>query len=443
MSTRRILLIIVILTFGMNALTGCQRARPLKPVTITVSYPSAQQFYVMFGYAFEKAHPHINIQVIQDGFEGDDDDLFDTEADVMYINGIEQYKAAIERGKLRQIPPAILGETANSGALSPIVATLLASASEDGHYYALAPAFHSEALYFNKKIFDKYQLPYPHDGMLWSDVFALAERVPAENEDGSRLYGIQMNYSRNVTMNYILKAGETEGLSYLDPKTLQVTMNTDRWRSIWETAVQAFRAGAVYDKEEDADSMQRPAFLTGHAAMTISSNALAYDFEVLSHFDGGTEFDWGVVTAPVDPLNPDITNFYEIYDYFGVSSASEHPEEAMELVRFIAGDALNSRLVAANYPNYGLPAVTEYIHPAGDHDLSPLYSLQANSNRTAGHSEIEAEIVAAFQTAAQSILNSLLQNEITLDEALVKVELQGQEAVDAAVLELERNRQAE
>ncbi|GAA0135268.1 hypothetical protein YSY43_21080 [Paenibacillus sp. YSY-4.3] len=435
MPGRRGLLMILLLSVVMSSLAGCQRPQQVKPITIKVSYPSAQQFYKMFGFAFQKSHPHIEIQVIQDE-PSMDAGSFDTEADVIYINGMDQYKAAIEQGKLRQILPPLLDPSTNEGELSPIVTALLSSASEDGRYYALAPAFHSEALYFNKKLFDEYNIAYPYDGMSWSDVFALAQRFPTEDKEGNRLYGIQMNYYKNVTMNYILKAGETENLSYLDPHTLKVTMNTERWNSIWTTAVQAFRAGVVYDQGEDLDSMKHPAFLTEDAAMTVSSNALAYNFEPFSHFEDGTMLDWGVVSAPIDPLSPDTSNFYEIFDLFGVSTISEHPEEALELVKFIAGDSFNSRLLAQKQPNYGLPSVTEYVQPVGAHDLSPLYLLQANPDYIDPYTQVDADVLDAFQSAAQSVLDRLLQNELTLEEALAEAELRGQEAVDAAVAEI-------
>ncbi|MBS5911044.1 MULTISPECIES: extracellular solute-binding protein [Paenibacillus] len=421
-------------------LSSCQTRQPEEPVVLKVAYPSAKQFYVNFGYAFENRYPNIDVQVIPSDPVSEETG-WNREADVIYINGMEQYKTAIEKGILKPISPPFTNGS-ESGDLSPIVTSLLEAASDNGQYYALPPTFHSEALYYNKKLFDAYHIPYPQNGMTWEEVFALAERFPTEDDQGKSLYGIQMNYYRNVTMNFILKAGQTENLTYLDPKTMKVTMNTDKWKSIWTAAVKAFRAGAVYDQGEEADSMEHPKFLTENAAMTVSSNAFAYDFEPFSHFEGATLIDWGMVTAPVDPLNPDYMNFYEIFDFFGVSSSTEHAAEAMKLVKFIAGDPVNSQLLAKNQPNYGLPAVTEYVEPVGDHDLSPLYSLKANPNYADLYTQVDAEILDAFQDAAQGALDKLLQNEITLDEALAEVEVKGQEAVDTAVLTLEQKRKS-
>ncbi|MEF2969140.1 extracellular solute-binding protein [Paenibacillus sp. M1] len=418
-------------------LTGCQTHRPEGPLILKVAYPSAQQFYEKFGFAFESKYPNIDVQVIPGDPASEPADLT-AEVDIIYLNGLEQYKTAIEQGALKPISPPFTGSSESGEDLSPVVTTLLGAASADGQYYALPPTFHSEALYYNKKLFDAYHIPYPQNGMTWGEAFALAERFPAENDRGERLYGLQMNDSRNAAMNLIIKAGETENLAYLNPKTMTVTINTERWKPIWAEAVQALRAGAVYDPGEESGSMDLPGFLTGHAAMTVSSHALAYYFETVSQFEGAAEIDWGMVTAPVDPLNPDYMNFYDIFDLFGVSAKTEHGDEAMELVKFIAGDPLNSPLLAKNQPNYGLPAVTDYVQPVGDHDLSPLYSLKANPNHDDPGTKVDAAILGAFQDAAQGVLDKLLQDEITLDEALAEAELKGQEAVDAAVLTLKQ-----
>ncbi|WP_334074030.1 ABC transporter substrate-binding protein [Paenibacillus sp. A14] len=419
-------------------LSSCQPRQPEEPVILKVAYPSAKQFYVNFGYAFESKYPNIDIQVIPSDPVSEETG-WNREGDVIYINGMEQYKKAIKKGILKPIFPPLTNGT-ESGDLSPIVTSLLEAASDNGQYYALPPTFHSEALYYNKKLFDAYHIPYPRNGVTWEEVFALAERFPTEDDQGEPLYGIQMNYYRNVTINCILKAGQTENLTYLDPKTMKVTMNTDKWKSIWTAAVKAFRAGVVYDQGEELDSMEHPKFLTENAAMTVTSNALAYNFEPFSHFEDATSIDWGMVTAPVDPLNPDYMNFYEIFDFFGVSSSTEHGAEAMKLVKFIAGDSVNSQLLARKQPNYGLPAITDYVAQVGDHDLSPLYTLKANPNYVDLYTQVDAEVLDAFQDAAQGVLDKLLQNEITLDEALAEVEVKGQEAVDTAVFTLEQKK---
>ncbi|MED4956901.1 hypothetical protein ABEO75_09425 [Paenibacillus macerans] len=83
--------------------------------------------------------------------------------------------------------------------------------------------------------------------------------------------------------------------------------------------------------------------------------------------------------------------------------------------------------------------------------LSFEIELSINSNQTVKtefnlirkrllNLQVDAEILDAFQDAAQGVLDKVLQNEITLDEALAEVEVKGQEAVDTAVLTLEQKK---
>ncbi|PZD93229.1 hypothetical protein DNH61_24605 [Paenibacillus sambharensis] len=422
----------LIMIVFMLAVAGCRSPEPDEPVTITVNYPSIQQFNKMYGYAFETKFPHIQVKVVQD-LELDAAKAGTT--DLVYMNGTEAYKRAAQDGKLRAISYLDNGSELAEG-LSPVVTALLGAAVPDGQLYGLAPTFHSAALYFNKTLFDEYRVPYPVNGMSWQDVFALASQFPAETTEGERLYGLQMNYYRDVTLNFIIQAGEAQQLSYMDPKTYKVTMNTDSWRKIWSYAVEAFRTGAVYDKGEDMDSMQAPAFFTQDAAMTVGSHNVAYSMEPFSRQSGEEVMDWGMVTVPADPADPVYSTSYAVYDIFGVSVAAEHPKEAAELLKFIVSDPVNSRLVARNQPNYGLPAITDYIIPVGEHDLSPLYALKPAPHHVDPYLVIEPEILDAFKTAAQAVLDKAIAGELTIEEAVAEAERSGQAAVDEARLKL-------
>lgn len=85
-------------------LSSCQTRQPEEPVVLKVAYPSAKQFYVNFGYAFENRYPNIDVQVIPSDPVSEETG-WNREADVIYINGMEQYKTAIEKGILKPISP--------------------------------------------------------------------------------------------------------------------------------------------------------------------------------------------------------------------------------------------------------------------------------------------------------------------------------------------------
>lgn len=403
-------------------------------VTLTVNYPSAQQFYQLYGYAFEDAYPHISVQVVQDD-QSDSDSPPTT--DVLYMNSRPLYKQRAEQGDLVLLTQYMRRDNYYEDTLSPVVLDLLRSAT-GGELYGLTATFHSDALYYNKRLFEQYNVPYPQDQMSWTEVLELAQRFPRLNEEGADLYGLHMNYYKNVTLNYILEMGKTESLSYLDPKTFKVTMNTARWSKIWSVAVSAFRSGSIFDTEEgtDAESMLNPPFYMEQAAMTKASHLTAYNFEPFSKYPNGRMIDWGMVTVPVDPANPTQSHSYSIYDIYGVSTTSENQEAAWELIKFIVNDPENSRFLAQTKVNRGIPANLEYAKSIPGHDLSPLYRLSPATEPENPYLLIDAPILDAFSDTAQQILNEAIAGTITTEQALIEVERKGQAAVDAARMKL-------
>lgn len=408
-------------------------------MTITVRYPSAQQFYRLYGAAFENRFPHIRVQVLREDATGGED-----AADVIVLHGVHEYVKAVGEGRLLPLYALSKGKETDFEKQAPLAAELIRSAATDGQLYAVAPAFHGEVLYYNIDLFDEHGIPHPTDGMSWSDLFALARRFPDRGTDGRELYGLQLNFYRQVPLNTILKAGETRQLSYLEPSTLQVVMNTDEWKAIWDAAVPAFRAGVIYDKALDDNDRDHPPFYTQNAAMMIASSSAAYDFASFSAFADVPPVNWGMVTAPVDPERPDYAPVYSIHEFFGVSAASDKAAQAFELIQFIATDPDNSRRLAAMHPNRGLPAVLEHLAPIPGHDdLSAFYKLNPLPLEPDPYQLTDPEIIDAFKEVAQFYLDQAMAGNLSTEEALAAIETEGQAAIGRKAEEQRRQREGD
>lgn len=424
--THTALIVIILLVF---AISGC-RTGEREEITLTINYPSQQQFLEDYGYAFEHKNPHISIRVIQDP---SDNSTRAPDTDVIFMNSVPLYQDYIEQGLLVDIKTLEHGTDKHLKSYTPIVLALLRSAADNGELYGLSPFFQSKALYYNKALFNKYGIPYPKDGMSWKEVFELAMRFPRNSDSGEQLYGLELSYYRDVYLNTLLETGQTRGLSYLNPHSLQVTINSDTWKSVWEEAVPVFRSGAVYGDNMDQEAMTSPQFLLGNSAMMIASNSLAYNFKPFSEFKSGRSIDWGIVTVPIDVANPTVSRSYNIYSVYGVSRSSIHPEDAWKLVKFIAGDPDNSRYLA-KIRHGSLPSVIEAVAPIDGRDLSPLYSLKAVNDVQDPYLFIDATIPDAFRAAVQPILEEAINGTLSIDDAFVLAQEKGQQAVDSAAV---------
>ncbi|RUS45984.1 ABC transporter substrate-binding protein [Cohnella sp. AR92] len=419
-----------VLVLLMAPLFGCSSESPSEQVTITVNYPSAQQFYKLYGYAFEKANPGITVQVMP---EPAINSATMPTTDVVVMNSLSLLKQRAERGDLLALTPIIRKGKYEVESLTPIVLSMLKGATE-GELYGLTAHFQSDALFYNKKLFEQYQIPLPRNQMTWEEVLLLAERFPKQTQDGKPLYGLQLHDDENAAIRSILDMGATEGLVYMDPDSMQITMNTASWEKIWTAAVGAFQSGAIYDpkKGENADRVRIPPFNSEQAAMTVASFMTAYQFEQLAAFPNGRLIDWGMVTAPVDPRSPDQSRSYSVYEIYGISSSTEHRDAAWKLIKFIVDDSANQSYLAKANPNLGLPSNLEYIQPIPEHDLSPLYRLNPAPEPENPYSSVDGSILEAFTESAQNVLDQAVSGDLTIKQALAEVESEGQRAIDDA-----------
>ncbi|BBI31663.1 extracellular solute-binding protein [Cohnella abietis] len=418
--------LLVLIVGSVTVLSGCQSSKPQETVILQVSYPSAQKFYRDYGYGFEKKYPNIQIQVIPYDWEAANPSQ---DADIQYMQQLSQYRQEIEQGHLLSLASRFQQDKDQDlTKVSPIMTTLLKSAADNGELYGVSPTFSGEALFYNKDLFSQFGITPPHSEMGWKDIFALASRFPKQNKDGKALYGFQKNYSQQAELQYLLEAGRIEGLSYIQPQTLKVTINTDEWKRILNYTLEAFRSKALYG-EDDAGY---PLFLTGQAAMTLGTLTSAYSYEEFAKMEGTEPINWGLVTPPINPEQPDRSRYYSVNEVFGISSASPHPEEAWKLLKYMITDSENTRLMA-NYKHREIPLITEYIQPiAGKDDLASLYTLQAIPNDPSPYVSINQEILNAFQEAAGPILDQVIRGEKSIDNALTEIEIKGQQAVDEA-----------
>lgn len=411
--------------------TACQTNPPKTPVTLTINYPMKSLFYERVGNAFESKFPNIQINVTSGNPEKDA-----SLSDIIVMNSITEYKKLVGLNKLIPLQTYLSGQDQLMSKLSPITIEPL---QINGEMYGLTPSFDSEGIFFNKDLFEKYGVPLPTDQMSWHDILELAQRFPSKTNDGQPLVGFKSNYYEYIPFALILRIGQTENLTFIDPTTLKIEINTKSWKNIAEGVVDAVRNGSI-SIEDDNGSGQIVALpiLTGNAAMELASYTTAYNFNTYQQNYGGKSINWGVVTPPIDPNNPDYSDFYKINEIFGISSQTNHKDEAWTFIKFITSDTHFYQTNINNLLNFGLPAMTEFIQPIEGHDLSPLFTLKPTLDSVNPYDEVNYKMINAFKQAGQKILDEWIQdNHMSIDEAFTRIQNEGQQAVDAAAQKLE------
>lgn len=210
--------------------------------------------------------------------------------------------------------------------ISYLEPTALASIKEafEGKIHGLPISLNSLVLYYNKSLFDQFGYDYPTDGMIWDEVMDLARKM-TRSEGDNKYFGFSINnVAQALSMNSL-------SIPYADLQANKPTINTDElWRLHLQTEFmndplsQAFKH---YGKIPNWSVFLQDQ----NIAMMHGTSALGRDL------DGGTSLDWDMVSLPLYDRSYN-TGSRVTPTYYGITSISEHPDEAMEAIKFWLSD---------------------------------------------------------------------------------------------------------
>src|SRR5690606_21491473 len=156
-----------------------------------------------------------------------------------YFSSLQQYKEYANLSKLLPLETRLHNDSFYLDDVPDFVANILRE-NDFNQMYGLAPAFHSMALFYNKKIFEDYGIEPPRNFMSWEEVWQLSERLPPD------IMALQIAHRKDVAFTLVEEIGETEGLHYIHPNTYELDMNRPEWREIVGDVVAAVQRGDLY-----------------------------------------------------------------------------------------------------------------------------------------------------------------------------------------------------
>lgn len=170
-------------------------------------------------------------------------------------------------------------------------------------------------VFYNKAIFDKFGVDYPHDGMTWDEIVELAKQVTGER-DGTSYRGLVFNsFQLTVPLMQLSAQG-------VDPEGKVNFANNPAFTQYYELMQKIISIPGNYPPESEAT------FSNQQVAMFITS---ANAFESYSKVEG---LDFDVVSIPTWPDKPDIGSFANPFSYT-ISPHSEHKEEAFIVLKYL------------------------------------------------------------------------------------------------------------
>lgn len=201
-------------------------------------------------------------------------------------------------------------------------APLLQGYTVNGKLYGIPKDFDTNAIFYNKELFDAAGVEYPKDGMTFEEFRSLCEELKDKLPDGVYPTAVNRNsgqttYNGSIYANggYVLNEDNTKS-GWDDPKTIG---GVQPWLDL---VLDGLSPTLEQMSDTDPDSM----FQGGRLAMYLSGNYM------IPSYNKTLEGKFGVAQRPsVNGKFTDIINGLA----FSVSANTPHPEEAKDFVLWL------------------------------------------------------------------------------------------------------------
>ncbi|HIW34141.1 MAG TPA: extracellular solute-binding protein [Candidatus Paenibacillus intestinavium] len=434
------------LGFGQDGSDKENEARTLK-----VMYYDENGFFQRYGMLYSALYPNVEIQVVTTNeihntlMEENDNDydkalaafIEQEQPDVLMLDPSQLEKMGSE-GKLYNIESYVMNSKYNADGLVPGVIDAMKGYG-DGNLYAIPMNFYTQALFYNKDLFDEHNVPYPTDQMTWTEVINLAKLFPTDGDPLERIFGLKMARSRELN-DIVTTLSSTEGLKVFDENTLQMTIDTPAWASIVEQAQSVLKTdvlfyddmlrgssdGVVYFNQ-DGNYFNNDPFFTGRLAMRVDSNYFVNRIENAKSYSQNSEViieNWDLVTAPVGAQNPDISYYASYNDLFAINAASTNIQDAWNFISYITGDEYAR--IQSKFTYGELTLRTQYLELDPERNYAAFYKLKP-FDQNIDYTKVPERYQYEYYNVATETFNKVTNGEISIVEALAQLQLRGNE----------------
>jgi len=413
---------------------------------LKVMYYSEDGFYYQYGMLFSALYPDIDLEVVstnnvkpEEGQNINDailELIKDQKPDVLMLNA-NQYKKLSSEGKLADLESLAAKDKFDLEGIVPGILEYIRNLS-DGKLYGLSPSFYSNAVYYNKDMFVKYGVPFPEDRMSWEQLLQLASRFPTDGEGDQRVYGLKTDYENGLS-GLVRSIGGAMGLSYFNASSLQMTVDSDSWRNVFELANQALRAGYIYEREERNwavsmsydDYLFQDPFIDSKVAMSLDGHYLMNQIKSAQAANEERAVrNWDVVTVPVDPKNPNVTDTTAVDQILAIDVQSPNASAAWKFVQYVNSDEFARVKSKADMGGY--PVRTKYIADAEGHNLQAFYALTPVEETVfKDYDKMPNEIFGKIMSLISDELAQVSEDKQTIEEAISHIQQKGQQFLNS------------
>lgn len=315
---KKIIIILICLIVGLGFLYGIKKFVnhyfPKKTTVQFASWGSESEIKILKPIIaeFEKKNPDIKVEFfhIPQNYFQKIHLLFvsNTAPDVLFINNL--YLPIYADAEVLE-DLTLYGDEFDYNSIYP---KALEALSWQGKNYAVPRDISTLVLFYNKDIFDKYNVPYPNSDQTLDDFLTIAQNLTHYPD----LFGVSFDEEPLFYLPYLMAFGATNFDNFEDEKLLEGIEFYADLRSQYHVAPY---------KEEIGSATMAQMFLQGKLAMQISGRWL------VPKYRQEAKFDWDVAEFPKGPNGRIVP-----LDASGwaITKTSLHKKEAIRLIQYLS-----------------------------------------------------------------------------------------------------------
>ena len=419
----------------ISLITGCneeenQGVTQMRTLSepLRIMHPDEAQFMNNYGNTFRIKFPNVKFEVIsskdlaQNGYKISEVLQFisDNHPDIIVVDPFSYQRREIQS----LLYPLDRLFQQNGMTLNGFIPSIIAFLNHSGKkpLYGLTPSFISQAIFWNKDLFNRYMVPYPSGLLSWEEVLDLAKQFPYR-EGVVGLYEWHPPEFNPFTL--FVKITGTYELDFAGPEGNKRLLSEPLYASIWSRVMDAYRNGYVYNpllqtdqQKESSSEYSTNLFLKGKAAMYIDSNYFLRYLRDASK-NGLPEVNWETAAMPVNPYDPKISNSYIINEIYAINATSNNLESAWSLLQHIHSDEI-ARVLSRYDDSFGISTRIAFAKDYLGRELSSFYQLIPSFQEKQPYA-INMEKVPEYRKTLLDTSLRALDGMISTSEALVQI----------------------
>ena len=270
--------------------------------------------------------------------------------DIMQI-GDDAVPMFVDKGAFAALDDCLKSEPALDTAI--YLPGLLEPGQWEGKQWLLPKDYSPLGVYYNKKLFDEFKVPYPEDGWTWDDLLTTAQALTKDtNGDGKTdTWGIQLPATWTTGFEYWVNAAGGRLISE-DGQKFVGYMDSPEVQSALKFYADLYNTHKVAPPPADLAMFGggNSEFDNGKAAMRI------FGRWPQSGYKNNPNIDLGVVGPPAGKVRANVL----FWGGFGVASAAENPDAACRFLKFYTGQQ-----GAEVWKDWALPGVKSVADSSG------------------------------------------------------------------------------